>query len=176
MDNQTLHLDYEIAPEIFRRVWIDDFKKTLPATLAFWGTGFLCSLLLLFLLKGGAFFMFLSLTFAAVPTWILIQNYRVYNAEARRQIAELAASNKNIHLAFSTESDGFDCVSGGDYSHISWKTVKSIDERKEYFIFHLKGSSSFLLPKYAFRHDTEADFFRSLVAVKTGVEVKLLNK
>ncbi len=176
MENQTLHLDFDLNPEIFRRVWFDEFKKTLPATLAFWGTGFLCSMLLLVLLKGGAFFLLLSLTFAAVPAIIIIQSYRSHNVESRRMIAELKASNRNIHLTFAAESDGFDYISGGDFGHVSWKTIKSVDERKEYYIFHLSGSSPFFVPKYAFRHQTEVDFFRSLVAVKTAVNEKLLDK
>ena len=172
MENKILHLEYDFNEQSYQRVWFDEFKKTLPNIFAFWGTGFLLSLLLLILFKGENFFIFLTFTFIAIPTFIILNNYRTYNSYGKNIVASYPKNQRQIIVTFAT--DGFDFILGKNFSHISWETVKNVIEKEDFFIFTL-NSGPFHLPKTAFRNDSERIFLRQIISLNIGSNAKLLD-
>jgi hypothetical protein len=173
MENQILHLEYDLTHPNFRRVWFDEFKKTLPNIIAFWGTAILLSLVLLSVFKGETFFIFLTFTFIAIPTFIILQNYRGYISHGRQILALIPQNERQVILTFSQDDDGFDCIFGKNFSHIAWESIQSVNEKEDFFVFKLVTSYLYI-PKTAFRNESESNFLRQIISINIGKNVKLL--
>jgi len=72
--NEVLILDGRVSLEDYRDYWLEEFKGSLPNTLAFWGTLIVVSLWLVFLSRDSAnlfvFFLFVSAFLFLIPLLI----------------------------------------------------------------------------------------------------------
>ncbi|MDQ3801369.1 MAG: YcxB family protein [Acidobacteriota bacterium] len=179
-ENQTLHLDYEVSLDIYRQIWLDLFKPQLPEILAFWGTAILLGFLgAIFLLESYSVRMiaFTVLGFLIIfMIYSIYSSYRQFMDMAKKIYRELDESHKSVSLIFNSGSDGFESINGKNFSHTSWDSVKSVDEKNRYFIFQLAAGTMFYIPKTAFGNETRLDFFRSMLKSNLGDKTKLLNE
>lgn len=177
MSQEVLHLDYDLSLQDFRLYWWDTFKKTLPNVATFWGSAAVICFSLAFIFRDWVretlILAGIGVIMLLIPIVMTIFSYHQYITYCKKTVADFSGQEKSVHFTFKTDSDGFECISGNDYSFISWNSVSSISEEKDYFVFERKGQP-FLIPKSAFYGEEQLNFFRRLAANKLG-EAKLLN-
>jgi hypothetical protein len=174
MKHEILHLDYEIKFDDYRRHWFDAFKQSVPNLVFFWGTAVILSFLGLLFTNETLVFMLTTITFSSIPIYLVLTNYQSYMRDAKKAFRQLSESQRQIHLTFQSDSDGFDCMTGKDFSHISWESINSVIENQDFFIFEMSGNH-FSIPKIALRNDAETDLLRTLISSNIGNNAKLLN-
>lgn len=174
MQNEILEIDYSPDFKDYRLVWFDYYKKSLPNTFAFWGTGAVLSSVLWYFFDAQMFFGFFAAFCVVVPFTIAVLNYQHYMQAAKKAFTDLATHQQEVKITFQKSSDGFDCQSGKDSSHISWETVEGVKETDKRFVFELKNGL-FVIPKSAFQTDEEVRFLRFLISVNVNKNVKLLS-
>jgi hypothetical protein len=174
MKQEILHLDYELNLKDYRKIWVDLFKESLPSLIFFWGIAVVLSLLGLLFTSEKLVFTLTTITFSAIPTYIALSSYQSYMNQAKKAFEQLLDNQKRIHLTFQPNSDGFECISGKSFSHISWESIKDVNENEDYFIFGMAGNF-FLIPKISIRNDDQIIFLRKLISSNIGKKAKLLN-
>jgi hypothetical protein len=177
-DGESLILDYRPELKHFRQYWFEYLKESLPNTLSFWGSAFGLSLVCVYVFRNSnpefLIFIILSGIIFTVPTLMTLFSYQDFMTSAKKQLSSLSETEKTYHLTFKPNSDGFECVSGKDFSFISWSSVKQISEKDTYFVFNCK-TQPFIVPKDVFHNENELRYFRSLLTVNSSDNVQLLN-
>jgi hypothetical protein len=174
MKQEILHLDYELNLKDYSKIWVDLFKESLPSLIFFWGIAVVLSLLGLFFTNEKLVFTLTTITFSAIPTYIALSSYQNYMNQAKKAFEQLSDNQKRIHLTFQSNSEGFECMSGKNFSHISWESIKDVNENEDHFIFGMAGNF-FLIPKIALRNDDQINLLRKLILSNLGEKAKLLN-
>jgi hypothetical protein len=178
MSGETLHLDYDLSLQDYRRYWRDSFKKTLPNIASLWGFGTLFCLVMAFFFGDSArdfvIFTGIAALLFLLPILSTIFNYHHYMTYCKKILAGLSATDKNVHFTFKTGGDGFECMNGKDFSFTSWSSISTVSEEKDYFIL-LRRGQPILIPKSAFRGEEQLIFFRALIVENLAGEAKLLN-
>ena len=177
-EGEGLILDCRADFKHYRQYWFEHFKESLPNTLVFWGTAFVLSIICVYLFRNSMpeFLVFISLSgvIFAVPTLMTLFSYQSFIATTKKQFSSLTETERTYHLTFKPNSDGFECVSGKNFSFISWDSVKEINEKDAYFIFN-RQTQPFFVPKAVFRDENEIRYFRNLLTANVTGSIKLLH-
>jgi hypothetical protein len=71
--------------------------------------------------------------------------------------------------------DGFDVVSGKNFSHVAWESVREVIERPRYIRFVLNKSESLIIPKRFITEDADARAIREIAAYQLEGNAKRLH-
>jgi uncharacterized membrane protein (Fun14 family) len=174
MEGRILKLEYEVSTAQIRKIWFDYFKQGLPNVAAFWGTGLVICLIALYFMSSKLFPFLMLFVIAAILISLIVMNYQSYIKISKQNFANLSESERIVQLTFQQGADGFDCVNGKSFGHISWESIKEVTEFDDYFVFGRAGNM-FYVPKTAFRNESEINFLRILLSAHLGQNVKLLD-
>ena len=97
------------------------------------------------------------------------------HANSRKYISALSASQRQLQYMFQSRGDGYDCVTGGSFSHTAWPDVMQVVEKPGYFLIYLNRFEVSVLPKRGFQ-TADIPIFRSIVRSKLGPQAKLSNR
>ncbi len=139
--------------------------------LAFWGTAIFISILLLIFTDLKLLFALLTFTLATIPIALSVMSYQAHIQNAKAAFNNLSQNSKRFHMTFYEDADGFDCVNGKDFSHISWETIGNVREKERCFVFE-KSGSFFIIPKTAFRSQPEIEFFEILIKANVNGKIR----
>lgn len=174
MEGKTLKIEYEISTAQIRKIWFNYFKEGLPNVLAFWGTGLVICLIALYFMSSKLFPFLMLFVISAILISLIVMNYQSFIKTSNQSFADLSKSERVVRLTFQQDADGFDCVNGKNFGHISWESIKDVTEYDDYFVFGRAGNM-FYVPKTAFRNESEMNFLRVLLSANLGQNVKLLD-
>ena len=162
MEKKTLHLDYEVNYTDYQAYFLEVYRKSLPGTFAFFGTLCFLSVLLAFVTDAKMFFLLFALAMAAIPVTSFVMDYQNFLRHTKIAFKNLTGDEKKIHFTFQEDADGFDSISGKNFSHTSWDSVLKVLDRKDHLVF-IKASGYFVIPNSAFRRVEEFVFLEHLV-------------
>ena len=112
------------------------------------------------------------LLFGAPIIAIVGQFLRVH-ASYRKYVKSLPDSQKNLHYLFRENGDGFDIVSGANFSHVAWESVRTVIERPRYFRFVLNAYDSIIIPK-RFLNGSDVAVMKEIIGSQVGNKAKYL--
>lgn len=115
------------------------------------------------------------LLFGAPIVAIAGQFLRIH-ASYRKYLSDLSESEKNVHYMFSENGDGFDVVSGKNFGHLAWASVRSVIERPQYFRFVLGKPDLFIIPKRFISPGSDQKVLREIIVSHLGSKAKLLRE
>lgn len=174
---KSLVIDGLLDLDEYKVYWFDYFKSSLPNTIIFWGLFAVGSVFVAYLFKstqfGASFFVILASMLILIPALMYFFNYREYIKAISRYISELPENERHYSLIFTLDGDGFDCIYGKDFSHISWLSLKSAVEKKDFFSL-LFRSQPLIISKKNFKNVANLQEFRTLLAAKLGNKATLL--
>lgn len=173
IENRTLHLDYEMNYVDYRAYFLEVYRKNLPTTFAFFGTACLLSVLLSFIFDEKIFFLLFALAMAAIPITSFVLDYQNLVRHTKTSFKNMRDDEKTVHFTFREDADGFDSISGKNFSHLSWDSIVNVLDRAEHLIF-IKKSGYFVIPKSAFRSVEEFAFLEYLVKTNVKASDRLL--
>lgn len=173
MEEGILHPEYGVEKQHFEKAWFDYFKEGLPNILAFWGLAFALFLAAFFIPGQNFFFGALAMIFLGIPATSAYLSCDSFMKEAGKAIAGYERLGNDMHLTFHSGSDGFDCIIGKDFSHISWDSISKVKEKNGYFQFEA-ACGNFLIPGSAFKEGFHIEFMRMLLSEKLGSRAGLV--
>ncbi len=173
MNQEILEIEYDVDYTQFRQVWVGQFKKSLPNLITFWGVGIILSLFMLFAFNDKLFGVMMASIFILMPLITIVFGYLNFMKAAKQNFSSLSVDEKHVQITFQTGSDGFDSRNGRNSSHTAWSSIKSVTEMDDCFVFNRLGSV-FMVPKNAFRDDSEIGLLRFLISVNVNKNVKLM--
>lgn len=173
-DNRILQVDATIDLKDYFHVYFDTAKTQL----------IIACLIVLAVIVGFTYFFILigeekilwqlSPLFFGVPIVAIVGQFLRVHASYRKYIKDLSDSEKNIHYIFHENGDGFDVVSGKNFSHIAWEQVRKVVERPRYFRFVLNKYDSVVIPKRFLMHAADQELMKEIVVAQVGGRAKLL--
>lgn len=117
----------------------------------------------------------LSPLFIGLPIVGIVGQLLRIHASYRNYLQDLSESEKNVLHIFREQSDGFDIVSGKNFSHVARESVRGVIERPRYFRFVLGGSEALFIPKTFLRDRAAQELMRQIITSQLGSKAKLLN-
>ena len=94
------------------------------------------------------------------------------HASARKFVASLSRSQRQIDYMFQANSDGYELTAGASFSHIAWKDVMKVVEKPLYFLIYRSRFEVGIVPKRGFR-SADIPLFREIVRSRLGRQAKL---
>ena len=96
------------------------------------------------------------------------------HASFRKYLRDLSESERNVLFIFHENSDGFDVVSGKNFSHVAWESVRNVIERPRYFRFVLGRLESLIIPKRFLSSGSDKQALRGIITSQLGRKAKLM--
>lgn len=108
-----------------------------------------------------------------VPIVAIVGQLLRVHATYRKYLKNMSDSEKQVHYLFHETGDGFDIVSGKNFSHVAWENVRRAIERPRYFRFILNQYDSVIIPK-RFLRETDEAVMKEIIVSQVGDKAKLL--
>jgi len=112
--------------------------------------------------------------FIGFPAVAIIGQLLRTHASYRKYLASLSEEEESLDLVFRDPGNGYDVVTGDNFYHVGWSSVRSFVEKPRYFQFCFNKYQSFIIPKRFFRDDSEQDLLRQILRLRVGSKAKLL--
>ena len=162
-----------------------DHRDLFRASLELAKWRFLLGIIVVAVLSCGVIYFFLligerdilletSPLFIGLPLVALGGQILRLHASARKYVAALPESQRQVQLRLDSRSDGYDLIRGESSSHIAWKDVLSISEKPSYFLIHHNRFEAWPLPKKPFR-PSDIPTFRNIIQSRLGVRAQVSN-
>jgi len=162
-----------------------DHRDLFRANLELAKWRFLLGIIVVAVLSCGVIYFFLligerdilletSPLFIGLPLVALGGQILRLHASARKYVAALPESQRQVQLRFDSRSDGYDLIRGESSSHVAWKDVLSISEKPSYFLIHHNRFEAWTLPKKPFR-PSDIPTFRNIIQSRLGVRAQVSN-
>lgn len=174
--DRILHVDATIGLGDYFHAYLDAVKiKLIVAGLIV--VAVILSFSYFFILIGEQKILLqLSPLFIGLPIVAIAGQLLRFHASYRKYLRDLSESEKNVHYIFREQSDGFDIVSGKNFGHVAWESVRKVIERPRYFRFVFGGPESLIIPKTFLRESAEQELMREIIVSQVGSKAKLLNR
>ena len=173
--DRILHVDASIALSDYFHAYLDVVKiKVIVACLIV--AAVIVSLGYFFILIGEQTILLqLSPLFFGLPIVGIVGQILRIHASYRKYLRDLSQSEKEVHYIFREHSDGFDIVSGKNFAHVAWESVRRVIERRRYFRFVLGGRESLIIPKTFVEDSAEHELMREIIVSQVRGRARLLS-
>ena len=173
--NRTVQIDATIELREYFRAYLDASKIRLVIGCLIVLT-FIAALSYFFLLIGERQILLeLSPLFVGLPLVGIAGQLLRIHASYRKYLADLTDAEKKVSYIFREQADGFEIVSGKNFTHLSWDTVRAVNERSRYFRFVLNRYQSLIVSKKFLRSQDEALLMREIIRSHVGDRAQLLS-
>lgn len=141
----------------------------------------------IFLLVTGAFVWFFSLIgelevllqvspfFIGIPAIAVAGQVLRLHATCRKFVKSLPESQRRVQYMFEENSEGYDVIRGGSFSHILWQDLMKLVEQRDYFVIFINAYDCRILPKNGFHDPSDIPLLRELVRSKLGTKARVLS-
>jgi hypothetical protein len=117
----------------------------------------------------------LSPMFIGFPALAIAGQLLRLHANCRKFIKSLPESQRRVQYMFQENSEGYDVVRGGSFSHILWQDLMSFVELRDYFVIYINAFDCRIVPKSGFHNPLDVPLLRRIVRSKLGTRAKLLS-
>lgn len=115
----------------------------------------------------------LSPLFIGFPLLGLAGQLLRLHASYRKFFKNLPKSLHRVQYHFQEGADGFDVHCGDNFSHLVWRDLTKVIEKRNYFVFYTHGLVRLVL-KNGFHQLADIDLFRRILAEQLGTKARLL--
>lgn len=172
--DRILQLDGTIALADYFHAYLDTVKTKLIAACLVVVALILFFIYFFTLIGEQKILLQLSPLFIGLPIVGIVGQLLRIHASYRKYLQDLSESEKSVHYIFREPSDGFDIVSGKNFSHVAWDSVRSMIERPRYFRFVLGGPETLFIPKTFLKNNAEQELMREIISSGIGSKARLL--
>jgi len=112
--------------------------------------------------------------FVGFPAVAIIGQLLRAHASHRKYLASLSEEEKSLDLVFRDPGNGYDVVTGDNFYHVGWRSVRRVVEKPCYFQFCFNKYESFVIHKRFLRYDSEQDVLRQILRLGVVSKAQLL--
>ena len=174
-NDRILQVDGTITLADFFHAYLDTVKFKLIAACLVVAAVILFFIYFFTLIGEQKILLQLSPLFIGLPIVGIVGQLLRIHASYRKYLRDLSESEKNVLYIFREQSDGFDIVSGKNFSHVAWESVRGVIERPRYFRFVLGGPEGLILPKTFLKDSAQQELMRQILSSGVGGKARLLN-
>ena len=111
--------------------------------------------------------------FVGIPCIVVIGRTLQVYVECRKVMADLKKSGRTVHYLFHEDGDGYDVMTGKNFSHAAWEGLTRASESPHFFRWDFGKTSVWAVPKRFFKSEAEVRMMRKLLHSKLGEKAKL---
>jgi hypothetical protein len=96
------------------------------------------------------------------------------HAAYRKYFKNLPESLRRVQYHFQEGTDGYDVSCGDNFSHLVWRDLTKVIEKRDFFVFYCHGFERLIFKK-GFHQPSDVSLFRRMLTDQLGTRVKLLS-
>jgi len=94
------------------------------------------------------------------------------HATQRKLFKNLSGSERRVQYHLEEDGDGYDVHYGDNFSHLVWRDLTKVVEKRKYFVFYVNGARTLVL-KNGFHQSSDIALFRQILTTQLGKKAKL---